>query len=256
MSIHSLTLSPNEVRILARCSLHYHFLQQTSHDALDPAHALTDHLTREAIQTLHASGGPSRVTLDECLRPVIHQRHVRQMVERYYHRLAREWDSVIASNEELSLKIMIGRVAVTLTGTLDRVDRTRDGGLIAISFRTETGDPPTEDELRHDHAMPIYHALVAASYPTRRPIRLQELWLRVDRTVTIELSEAEYRRSLSDLRQPIQALAMGQVMARPGWHCDTCPFKHRGCPVYSDLDADSPHGKIPPRTWRIIKNSE
>ena len=107
--------------------------------------------------------------------------------------------------------------------------------------------------------MTIYHSLVAATYPLKRPVRLQELWLRENKNVTIELSEDEYRRNLSELREPVQALARGEVMARPGLHCDVCPFKHRGCPVYAhevtdqdevdDLASPPPGGKIPPRKW-------
>lgn len=107
--------------------------------------------------------------------------------------------------------------------------------------------------------MTVYHSLVAATYPLKRPVRLQELWLRVNQSVTIELSEEEYRRNLSDLREPVQALARGEVMARPGLHCDVCPFKHHGCPVYAheaptqegDNDLASPpdSGKMFPREW-------
>jgi hypothetical protein len=118
---------------------------------------------------------------------------------------------------------------------------------------------PTEDQLRNNHAMTIYHALVAATYPLKRPVRLQEMWLQPDQRVTIELSEDEYRQKLSDLREPVQALTRGEVMARPGHHCDTCPFQYHGCPVYrheetnpnEDDDFASPpgDGKMSPRKW-------
>jgi hypothetical protein len=107
--------------------------------------------------------------------------------------------------------------------------------------------------------MTIYHALVATTYPLKRPVRIQELWLQTDQSVTIELSEDEYRRQLGDLREPVQALARGEVMARPGLHCDICPFKYRGCPVYfheanaqneeDDFVPSLPRGKIHPRKW-------
>jgi hypothetical protein len=85
------------------------------------------------------------------------------------------------------------------------------------------------------------------------------LWLQPDQSVTIELSEDEYRYILSDLREPVKALARGEVMARPGLHCDSCAFKHRGCPVYAheaddqdevdDLVPPPQRGKIPARKW-------
>ena len=107
--------------------------------------------------------------------------------------------------------------------------------------------------------MTIYHALVATTYPLKRPVRMQELWLRLNQEVTIELSEEEYRHNLSYLREPVQALARGEVRARPGLHCDICPFKYQGCPVYAhdaeaesgpdDFEPPASGGKMSPRQW-------
>lgn len=181
------------------------------------------------------------------------------MVERYYHRLEQEWEGLMASNETMQLRISLGGVSLALEATVDRLDRTRDGGVLAILFRTEEATPPTTASLRRDHAITIYHALVAATYPLKRPVRIQELWLRHNESFTVELSEDEFRRNLSDLREPVQALARGEVMARPGLHCDICPFKYHGCPVYSheaeaedqadDFDPSSPAGKMSLRKW-------
>ena len=163
---------------------------------------------------------------------------------------------MIAGNETLELKISIGGVPVALHGTIDRLDKTSDGGILAILFRSEAGPLPSPTDLRQDHTMTMMHALVAANYPSKRPVRLQEFWLQLDQNVTIELSEEEYRQNLVQLREPIQGLARGQVRARPGLHCEVCPYKHRGCPVYAheqneadDLSASPPAGKISPRQW-------
>jgi RecB family exonuclease len=252
-------LTPLEVRILARCPLHYHFSQQKPSMQTDPAQAKLDKLVRETIQQLHAAGGPARLSLEDCLREIAEQSEAQQMVERYYHRLAQDWPQMMAGNETMQLKISLGGVSLSLRGTVDRLDKTSDGGILAILFRTEDAPIPSPANLRQDHAITIYHALVAATYPLKRPVRIQEWWLRVDQSVTIELSEDEYRGNLSDLREPVQALARSEVMARPGLHCDTCPFKYHGCPVYSheaeaqDEGADfalrPPDGKIPPRKW-------
>jgi RecB family exonuclease len=262
-------LTPNEARVLVRCPLHYHFLQQKPGPQADSDQAALDKTVRETIQTLHAAGGPARLSLDACLARIENQPVARQMVERYYHALARDWPRMIAGNEPMSLKIVLGRVSLLLQGTLDRLDQTTDGGILAIQFRTESGSSPTEAELRHDHDMAIYHALVAATYPLKRPVRLQELWLQTGQSVTIELSEDEYRQTLSELREPVQALSRGEVMARPGLHCERCSFKYHGCPVYAHepeaeeeagldpIDPDEPdefapaprRGKIPPRKW-------
>lgn len=248
-------LTPSEARILASCSLHYYFAQQTG-TSLDLDQASVDEAIREAIQALHAAGGPARLSLEKYLARVANQPLVRPILERYYHRLAQDWRQMIAGNETLELKITIGGIPVLLRGLVDRLDKTSDGGILAILFRTEPGSLPSADDLRQDQAMTIVHALVAANYRDKRPVRLQESWLQLDQSVTIELSEEEYRQNLAQLREPIQALARGQVHARPGLHCDLCPFKHRGCPVYvqeqnddADLASTPPEGKITPRQW-------
>lgn len=252
-------LTPTQVRVLALCPLHYHFLQQKPAAQFDPAQAALDQRVRQAIQALHAAGGPARMSLRACLAEVSQHRAARQMVERYYRRLEQEWAGMIAGNETMELRISIAGVSLALEATMDRLDKTSDGGILAILFRTEAGPVPTAAALRRDHGLTIYHSLVAATYPLKRPVRVQELWLQANESVTIELSEEEYRRNLGDLREAVVALARGEVMARPGLHCDVCPFKHHGCPVYAHetdspaedapFDLPAPEGKMSPRKW-------
>lgn len=257
-------LTPQEVRILAQCPLHYHFARQkpawpnTWLEEASPE-SRVEQLVREVIQELHAAGGPARMTLQDCLTRTANLPAARQMITTYYQRLQQDWARVMAGNEAMSLRIVIAGVSLALSGTVDRLDRTRDGGILALLFRMEAGAPPTAEELRQNPAMTIYHALVAATYPLRRPVRLQELWLQANQEVTIELSEEEYRDNLSLLREPVLGLARGEVMARPGSYCDICPFKYRGCPVYvhetpdesqgDDFEPPDSDGKIPPRQW-------
>jgi hypothetical protein len=81
-------------------------------------------------------------------------------------------------------------------------------------------------------------------------VRLQEWWLYHRQPVTVELSEAEFRENLRRLREPVQALARGEVRARPGHHCEECPFKRLGCPVYTHADPDDdPPAELPGREW-------
>jgi len=121
----------------------------------------------------------------------------------------------MAGNETIELKISLGGVSLLLEGTVDRLDKTSDGGILAMFFRTDDGPLPDAARLRRDHALTIYHLLTAATYPLKRPVRLQEWWLALDQGVTVELSEEEYRRNLSDLREPVQALAAARCGRGP-----------------------------------------
>ena len=251
-------LQPNDVRVLLRCPLHFHFLQQSA----PPPPVEPNFLVRDAIHRLHAAGGPARMSLRKCLAPAGGNRPAQQMLEVYYRRLRKDWPQVMAGNETMALQISIGGVSLALSATVDRLDKTRDGGILAIQIQTGPELPPEPAQFRADPATTIFHALVASTYPLKRPVRLQQLWLQANRDVTIELSEDEYRTSLSRLRRPVQALARGEIRARPGLHCDTCPFQHNGCPVYTrphsgtqneadDFDPPPPDGKISSRTWEF-----
>jgi RecB family exonuclease len=254
-----IALTPAEVRVLTRCSLHYHFRQQDPLLRAASAQAVVDDLVRETIQRLHAAGGPGRLSLDQCLTHVAAYPDAQSMLEIYYRRLEQDWSQVMASNESMSLRINIGGVSLDLSTTIDRLDKTSDGGILAILVQTDTAAPPAQADFRHDPAVTIHHALVASTYPLKRPVRIQHLWLLRDRELTVELGENEYRHNLGLLRDPVQGLARGEVMARPGSYCDVCPYKHRGCPVYARdaaVDSDSDDfvpadsgGKIPERKW-------
>ena len=253
-----ISLTPHEVSVLARCPLHYYFLQQpSSQPAPVSQQSDIDRRVRKAISWLHTKGGPSRLSLDKLLDSVGSYPDARKMVENYYKRLQQDWPRVMAANEGMSKTISIGGVALRLHGVIDRLDQTRDGGILAIQFCTDNQPPPSADDLRQESAATIFHLLAASTYPLKRPVRIQQLWLYPNKDVTVELSEEEYRHNLGNLREPVRALARNQTRARPGLHCDFCPFKENGCPVYpqtdqsenSDFDQTDSDGKIQSRSW-------
>ncbi len=251
-------LTPANVAALMECLLHYHFLQQSPNlPAPQSDSADLDSRVRKVLARLHAAGGPARLSLAKYLEPVQHYPTAKKMAENYYHRLRRDWPRVMATNEALSLKISLAGVPLQLNGVVDRLDQTNDGGILAILFSTGPEPPPTPDQLRLLPASAVYHALVAAAYPLKRPVRLQQLWLHPNQEITVELSEDEYRANFSRLRDPVRALAQQKISARPGLHCETCQFKANGCPVYrppaetaaDDFDPAPPDGKIDSRRW-------
>ncbi|GAB4461318.1 MAG: hypothetical protein Kow0031_40510 [Anaerolineae bacterium] len=253
MTTQPIHLTPEEVEILIQCPLHYHFRRQEAGPPDDAAEL--EQLVRESAHDLHAQGGPGRVSLRRCLAPLQHHLAAQVLVERYYLGLRHDWASTIASNEALALTITIARVAIQLHTTVDRLNSTGDGGIVAVLIRTGAEAPADEARHRNSPRFTIYHALVASAYLHKRPVRIREMWLAAGRDITIELSEAEYRDNLSRLREPVLGLSRGQVRARPGLHCDSCPYKPAGCPVYAhhnspdDFDSPPPDGKIQPRQW-------
>ena len=248
-------LSPTDLDIIAECTLKFSLLKQwlpsQGGDLAYSDRASIEAVARETLDRLHAGGGPYRLNLPATLRvldqllpeayrdDVALKRTLRQMVANYHRRLKRDWSGVIASNELMTLTIRLPRGAVRVEAAIDRVDREQDGGITTVKF-VISADPIPEHSLEEDIETTALHALGAAAYPHHRPVRVKYLWLHQNQEDIVELTEKQYRRNLEIMKARLQAWQEGEVMARPGSHCDECPFKYDGCPVYAnDLPPDA-----------------
>jgi hypothetical protein len=245
--------TPFELEAVTNCTLQYHFLQQlpSASKAAENEVPSIEVIVRDTIQHLHASGGPFRLNLPTILRyaesaiPEAFQNHVpftaavRQMVANYHRRLKDEWPQVIASNEYVTLPIRLRGAVVQVEAVIDRLDKERDGGITAVNL---IASPQAAPNVGSDHPIELtmIHALAAAAYPQKRPVRIRNLWLYRDKTETIELTETQYRQNLEKMRARLQVWLGGEVLARPGLYCDDCPFQYRGCPIYPDETPEKP----------------
>jgi hypothetical protein len=145
-----------------------------------------------------------------------------------------DWAKVIASQEEMQLSLRLRRSFIQVEGVVDRVDKEADGGITAVKLITSLAPLPEamaeEGELSIEATM--LHALAAATYPHRRPVRVKLLWLYHNQEQVIELTERQYRHNLGRMQGQLQAWLEGRIMARPGSYCHTCPFRTQGCPIY------------------------
>ncbi len=229
--------SPNQIQRIADCSLLQHFWTQSP----PPENAVSRAILK-TIRQLHAGGGPHRLNLPATLRILAQQlpadlpaagiTAARDIVARYHRQLRSEWAQIIASNEPLAMNLPLPHGVIRCETVIHRLDKTADGGITAIKLiPTEKPAAPIESD---SIEATMLHALTAAAYPHRRPVRVAFRWLRYDRTDTLELSENIYRRNLHRLKTRMQAWLDGEILARPGLHCETCPFKGAGCPLYPE----------------------
>lgn len=256
------SFTPTELALLVDCSLQYHFWRQTAASA-DNA---PESAVLATIQRLHAAGGPLRKNLPATLRdlaeltPVSNphdQAVARQMIANYHRRLREEWPGVIAANEQLSLSISLPRGAFWCEAVIDRIDREADGGVTAIELITTT--TPVEPFSAEDNIeATMRHALAAAAYPHKRPVRLGRKWLWYDQSQVLQLAEQEYRHNLQRVKERVTAWLGGEILARPGLHCQNCAFKYSGCPLYAaetpqtaspDLPKRHPPATLSQREW-------
>lgn len=240
--------SPTELAIITDCTLHYYFWQQSP---LPAETTPLETVVRETIAHLHAAGGPHRLNLPATLRHMTQlipetqrtdvplQMAARQMVANYHRRLKGEWAKVIASNETMALSIRLRRSTVRVETVVDRVDKEQDGGITVVNFRPSP-EPTPERDLETDAETTLLHALVAAAYPDKRPVRIKYLWLYHNQEDVVELTERQYRANLEKVRARAQAWVEGEILARPGPYCAACPFKYQGCPIYQNEQNEGP----------------
>lgn len=266
------TFSPLELQRIADCSLQHHFYQQTPVQQS----ALLNRVVRGTIQHLHAAGGPNRLNLPATLRHMARlippesgrdtalTAGAQRMVSAYHRRLRHEWPKIVAGNELLSLTLRLKRAAVRCRTVVDRLDMEDDGGITVITFTTRPGAPPPLPPEENIEAT-MLHALAAAAYPHRRPVRVAWRNLHHDRDLTLELAERRYRQNLEAVKTRLQAWLDGEILARPGLHCDRCPFKHHGCPLYPndspeedapDLPESAPPATLSERRWTFVEGDD
>lgn len=252
--------SPTDLNTLSDCTLKFSFFQQvdaydaatysavTDNEAVDEIQAIQT-LVLHTIQHLHASGGPFRLNLPATLRAMdqfLPQTEVnlkdiyvtaRQILANYHRQLKAEWSQVIASNETMALTIRLRRAVVQVEENFDRVDKATDGGVTGLKFIVA----PEMFDVTRDAAIEatILHALIAATYPGRRPVRIAYRWLYQNKTTIIELTEKQFRQNLAKMKERVQAWQDGEILARPGPYCESCPFQFDGCPLFdSDYSDD------------------
>ena len=215
--------SPTDLSIITDCTLKYSFFQQTDQVSenrstnIDPLEIVV----LKTIRYLHASGGPFRLNLPSTLRVLgqyvsemaVDNPHLymsaRQTVATYHRHLKSAWANVMASNELMSLTIRLFRTAIQVETVFDRVDKSDDGGIIGVKFFTAPDAIPHQIP-NSDIEATILHALVAAAYPGRRPVRLKYYWLYHNQWKTIELTEKQFRQNLVKMKERVQAWQEGR----------------------------------------------
>ena len=255
--------SPADLAAITDCTLKFHFFRQTMATAFEESPL--EAVVLQTINHLHASGGPHRLNLPATLRamaqfvPESHARNVplhataRQMVASYHRRLRGEWPHIIASQESMALAIRLSTGSIRVEAAIDRVDKAADGGVTAIQF-VPWPSPIPEIDLETDIETTILHALVAANYPEKRPVRITYLWLYHNQTLSVELTEKTFRQNIERMRRRVAAWQAGEIVAQPGPYCDQCPFQYQGCPVFlhdvsppteQDSQTDLPQAQAP-----------
>jgi len=117
-----------------------------------------------------------------------------------------------------------------LQGYIDRLVRQGRGVFEIHDYKTSSGRPPSESDLRKDRQLTIYRMAVAKRFPEAREIRLVWHYLVSGRTFTTDRTPEEierHRRQMIGLIDTIEATKEfpARVSALCGWceYRDICP---------------------------------
>jgi putative RecB family exonuclease len=149
----------------------------------------------------------------------------REMLLGYYDRLERERPSPVSVEEHLEARWD----GIPIHGYIDRIDRTADGGLDVVDYKTSR--ELSVEDARESEQLSIYQVLVESNYT--EPV--EGLTLYHLRSLTPHRVPARKRDALIGLYDRLGTVSDG-IRAQayeptPGRHCTRCDFRSR-CPEF------------------------
>ncbi len=155
----------------------------------------------------------------------------RDLLLRYYQRLVREPPRPVAVEEHLEADWE----GIPIHGYIDRIDRTPDGGLEVVDYKTsrELG----RAEARDSDQLSLYQVLVASNYT--EPV--ERLTLYHLRSLTPHRTPPRSPESLSELNARLGSVVDGiraeAFEPTPGPQCTRCDFRSR-CPEFREVSPE------------------
>jgi DNA helicase-2/ATP-dependent DNA helicase PcrA len=148
---------------------------------------------------------------------------LKQLSEFYDLRNAEPPAQLIAA--EHVFEFIVGGVKVR--GRIDRVERTSNGGLAILDYKT--GRARDEDDAEHSLQLSIY-ALAAEHEWKQAPERIAFYSLENNLAASTTRSSEELKSTRLKIEDVAQSIQAGKFAAKPGFHCSWCGF-YELCPA-------------------------
>jgi putative RecB family exonuclease len=163
------------------------------------------------------------------------EEEARQLLRNYF--AIEDPDAVEVIGIELGLEAQVGDVR--LRGIIDRLDRTADGQLVIVDYKT--GRAPSERYERGNLAGVHVYALLCEQVLGQAPAEVRLLHLREPMSLTAVPTEQSLRgqrqRSGAVWRAIERACRTGDFRPRPSALCQSCAFREL-CPAMASTPAD------------------
>lgn len=246
------TLSPSRVGAFTDCALAYRFAHLDRLPEPPSPHATKGSLVHAALEALFALDAPARTpeaaaacldTAAEALRAdpefallgldadgeAAFVADAHRLLEGYF--AMEDPTAVHAVGLELRLRAEVGGVQVT--GIIDRLDRTPDGGFVVVDYKT--GRAPSERFEQGKLLGVDTYAVLCERVLGVRPVAVRLLYVGEGVAITCTPSERSTRfieQKVGAVWQTIQrANASDSFRPRPGRLCDWCSFR-TWCPAF------------------------
>jgi RecB family exonuclease len=170
--------------------------------------------------------------------------HGRQVLAQYHHENAPDYRIPVA----LEFRFQVEIEGVTLSGIIDRMDRTPAGGYEIVDYKTNRRLPP-QSRIDQDLQLSIYH-LAAREVWGIEPERLTLYYLLPGQRMSTTRTPAdvdELRRRIGVVAERIEA---GMFEARQNPLCDWCDYQAL-CPLFRHRH-ERDQGDPAPRMTEIV----
>ncbi len=155
----------------------------------------------------------------------------RDLLLRYYQRLVREPPRPVSVEEHLQAEWE----GIPIHGYVDRIDRTPDGGLDVVDYKTSR--ELSREDARGSDQLSLYQVLVESNYA--EPV--ERLTLYHLRSLTPHRSPPRSPESLQDLNARLGTVVDGiraeAFEPTPGPQCARCDFRSR-CPEFREVASE------------------
>jgi len=196
-----------------------HTAMKAYNDALLAGRALTEH---DFLQVFTTQMDIS--PFDDPHQKQLYFEHGRKQLSEFYYLRNLEGQAQVLAAEHV-FEFIVGGVKVI--GRIDRVERTPDGGIAIVDYKT--GRARDEDDAAHSLQLSIY-ALAAEQQWKQAPRRIAFYSLENNAAAATTRSAQELQQTRLDIERVAGAIQAGKFAAKPGFHCSWCGF-YELCPA-------------------------
>lgn len=183
-------------------------------------------ISKEELQHLFSSKWNSHLYQDSYTADIEFQTGL-SIIEREWEKKQNQPEPLTIAREKYFLLPLAE--GFELSGRIDRIDKVGEDSLEIIDYKTGRS-VPSEEEVRNNLQLAIYHLALLKLWPTTKEVTLSLYYLRPDMKVGFVADPALLEKAKLALADLVEQIRTTNYAPTPGGHCDHCDFQDR-CPM-------------------------